>query len=394
MVNFSFMSPTEFVFGRETELNTGMLVKKYGGSKALIVYGGGSAIKSGLMDKVEKSLLAAGISYACLGGVKPNPRSDLVYEGIALVRRERADFLLAVGGGSVIDTAKAIAAGALYDGDFWDFYEKKAAVEKALPIGCVLTIAAAGSEGSSSSVITKVEGMLKRGHRSDLFRPKFSVMNPEYTYSLPPYQKASGAVDMMAHVLERYFTNEKGNDLTDRLCEAVLSSVIRAIPIALENPTDYDAHAQLMWAGTLAHNDTCGNGRVADWGAHGMEHELSAKYDVAHGAGLAVVFPAWMRYQMAHDVMLFAQLAHRVWGIDMDFSNPARTASLGIDACEAFFQKIGMSTTLKELNVPWEDIPELAASVAYHRPDELGNFRPLHREDVEKVFRLAYDRRA
>ena len=390
MINFTFHSPTEFVFGRDTEKSAGLLVKKYGGTRVLLVYGGGSAVKSGLIGRVESSLAEAGIACIRLGGVVPNPRSSLVYEGIRLARAEKADFLLAVGGGSAIDTAKAIAAGTLYAGDFWDFYAKKAKVEACLPIGCILTISAAGSEGSTSSVITKEEGMVKRGHHSEFFRPKFSIMNPVLTYTLPNYQKASGAADMMAHVLERYFSPEKGNDLTDRLCEAVLTAVVRAAPIALADSTDYDAHAQLMWAGNLAHNDTCGNGRISDWGAHAMEHELSARYDVAHGAGLAALYPSWMRYQMDQDVMLFAQFGHRVFGVEMDFEDPKQTAKKGIDAFEQFLQSIGMPISLEELKIPYEDIPSLAASVGYHRPDELGNFRPLHQSDVVNIYRMAY----
>lgn len=391
MMNFTFWSPTEFLFGKGVEAQTGAMVKKHGGTKALVHYGGGSAIKSGLMAKVEASLKEAGIPYVLLGGAKPNPLSGLVYEGIDLIRKEGIDFVLAVGGGSAIDSAKAMAVGALYQGDFWDFHAKKAEATASLPVGCVLTIAAAGSESSNSCVITNEKTNEKRGSRSQFNRPKFAIMNPEWTYSLPPYHKASGIADMMAHVMERYFTNEKENDLTDRLCEALLCTMVKSGATAMEKPEDYDAHAQLMWASTLAHNDTVGNGRLGDWGPHAMDHELSARFGVTHGAGLAALYPAWMTYVMDHDVMLFAQFAQRVWGVDMDFENPERTAREGIRAYCNFMKRIGLPISLKELDVPWASIPGMAKDVGYHRPGELGNFKPLHYEDVVAVYELAYD---
>ncbi|MBR6983792.1 MAG: iron-containing alcohol dehydrogenase, partial [Ruminococcus sp.] len=316
MDNFQFWSPTEFVFGKGTENEAGKYVKKHGGTKVLLHYGGGSAIKSGLIDRVRKSLSDNGIEYVELGGVKPNPRDTLVYEGIDLCREEKVDFILSVGGGSVIDSSKAIAMGVPYDGDFWDFYTGKSP-EAALPVATILTIAAAGSEGSGDSVITKEAGGLKRGAGSDLIRPRFSIMNPELTCTLPPYQTACGATDIMAHVFERYFTNTEEVEITDRLCEAVLMTMIKETPRVIADPSNYQARANIMWAGTVAHTNIVGVGRQQDWNSHGIEHELSALYDCAHGAGLAVIMPAWMEFVYKHNVMRFAQAAVRVWGCKM-----------------------------------------------------------------------------
>ena len=385
MLNFNYYSPTEFVFGRGAEERAGEMIRKRGGTKVLVHFGGGSAIRSGLMDRVTASLDAAGLPYITLGGVQPNPRSSLVYRGIELARAEGVDFILAVGGGSVIDSSKAIALGVPYEGDFWDFFCGKAKPEKALGVGVVLTLAAAGSEGSKSCVITQEDGGFKRGCGNELNRPKFALMNPEVTYTLPAYQTACGATDMMAHVLERYFTNEKGVDLTDRLCEAVLSAVIKAAPVAIAEPDNYEARAQLMWASTLAHNDSCGLGREGDWASHQIEHELSARYDVAHGAGLAVVFPAWMRYQLDHDPMRFAQLAVRVWGCDMDFEHPEKTGLEGIERYEQFLKSIGMPTRLGELHVDPADIPAMAEKCKRNNAGKLGFFRPLDTGDIAKV---------
>lgn len=385
MLNFNYYSPTEFVFGRGAEERAGEMIRKRGGTKVLVHFGGGSAIRSGLMDRVTASLDAAGLPYITLGGVQPNPRSSLVYRGIELARAEGVDFILAVGGGSVIDSSKAIALGVPYEGDFWDFFCGKAKPERALGVGVVLTLAAAGSEGSKSCVITQEDGGFKRGCGNELNRPKFALMNPEVTYTLPAYQTACGATDMMAHVLERYFTNEKGVDLTDRLCEAVLSAVIKAAPVAIAEPDNYEARAQLMWASTLAHNDSCGLGREGDWASHQIEHELSARYDVAHGAGLAVVFPAWMRYQLDHDPMRFAQLAVRVWGCDMDFEHPEKTGLEGIERYEQFLKSIGMPTRLGELHVDPADIPAMAGKCKRNNAGKLGFFRPLDTGDIAKI---------
>lgn len=389
MNNFTFYSPTYFVFGKEQEQNTGKYVKRYGGTKVLIHYGGGSVVRSGLLDRVKKSLEAEGIAYVELGGVQPNPRSGLVYQGIELCRKENVDFILAVGGGSTIDSSKAIAAGTLYDGDFWDLYSGKP-VTKALPIGTVLTIAAAGSEGSSGSVITKEEGMLKRSAGGDVLRPKFSILNPALTQTLPPYQTACGITDIMAHLFERYFTNTTDVEVTDRLIEGLLLTMIHEAPKVMADPDDYEARANIMWAGMLAHNNCCGVGRQQDWSSHDLEHELSALYDCAHGAGLAVAFPAWMEYTMHHDVMRFAQLASRVWGCEMDFQHPEITAKAGIQALRNFLRSIGMPQTLGELGGKEEDIPYLAHTAAYGNGQDgtMGGFVVLKEEDMANIYRL------
>ncbi|MDD3077708.1 MAG: iron-containing alcohol dehydrogenase [Paludibacter sp.] len=387
MNNFNFYSPTYFVFGREKENEVGKYIQRFGGSKVLIHYGGGSVVKSGLLDRVKQSLTATGISFCELGGVVPNPRSGLVYQGIEICKKEGVDFVLAVGGGSVIDSSKAIALGALCDGDFWDFYCGKR-VEKALPVATVLTLTAAGSEGSTGSVITHENGMLKRAANSDFLRPVFSILNPELTCSLPAYQTACGATDMMAHVMERYFTNTKDVEITDRLCEGILLTVINEVPKALVDPDDYEARANLMWAGMVAHNDICGVGREQDWSTHQMEHELSGLYDVAHGAGLAVMFPAWMKYVMMHDVNRFAQFAVRVWGCEMDFQHPEITARKGIERYEQFLTSIGMPVRFSELGAKAEDIPLLVKALGLGERT-LGFFVKLTEDDVRKIYELA-----
>jgi alcohol dehydrogenase YqhD (iron-dependent ADH family) len=388
MLNFEFWSPTCFVFGKDTEKETGKYVKKFNGSKVLIHYGGGSVVRSGLLDRVKKSLDDEDVGYVELGGVKPNPRSGLVYEGIELCRRENVDFILAVGGGSAIDSAKAIAMGVKYDGDFWDFYAQKADPQNTLPVATVLTIPAAGSEGSESSVITQEDGMLKRGRSHQSLRPVFSIMNPELTYTLPPFQTACGCADMMAHIFERYLTNTPDVEFTDRLCESVLQTLIRDIPIVMDNPEHYGARANVMWAGTIAHNNACGVGREQDWASHDIEHELSALYDVAHGAGLATVFPAFMKYTLKHDVMRYAQLAVRVWNCEMDYSNPEKTALEGIARLEQFWSSIGLPTSFQELGAKEEDIPKMAAKVGLTGGRKLGSFQPLDTQDIENIYKL------
>jgi alcohol dehydrogenase YqhD (iron-dependent ADH family) len=389
MLNFDFRSPTYFVFGKDRENSAGEYVKRFGGTKVLIHFGGGSVVRSKLLERVENSLKAANIPYVTLGGVQPNPRDTLVYEGIKLVRDEKVDFILAVGGGSVIDSAKAISVGALYDGDFWDFYDEKAVPVKALPVATVLTIAAAGSEGSPSAVITKDEGGFKRGLTSELVRPVFSIMNPALTETLPPYQTACGITDIMAHVFERYFTNTKDVETTDRLCEAVLLAVINEAPKVIKNPGDYEARANIMWAGTVAHNDIVGVGRDQDWNSHGIEHELSGLYDVAHGAGLAVVMPAWMQYVYKHDIMRFCQMATRIWGIDMNFSDPEITAIEGIRAFRRFLKSIGMPESFEDLGAKESDIPVLVEKHPVSKYGKTGGFVALTPEDVANIYRAS-----
>ena len=389
MNNFTFYSPTCFVFGRDTESQTGALVKRFGGSRVLIHYGGGSVVRSGLLDRVKASLEKEGVSYTLLGGVQPNPRSGLVYEGIELCRREKIDFVLAVGGGSTIDSAKAIAAGTVYDGDFWDFYSGKL-IEQALPVGTVLTIAAAGSEGSPDSVITREEGMFKRGATGDAIRPKFSILNPALTQTLPPFQTAAGITDIMAHLYERYLTNTREVEVTDRLIEALLLTMIHEGPRVIADPNNYEARANIMWAGMMAHNNSCGVGRSQDWNSHDIEHELSALYDCAHGAGLAVTMPAVFTFEMPHDVMRFAQAAVRVWGCQMDFAHPEVTAKAGIEAFRSFLISLGMPRNFAELGAKEEDIPKLAKSLCWGngRQGFLGGFVKLSEEDCREIYRL------
>ena len=387
MKNFSFYSPTYFSFGKDAENNAGSLVKRFGGTKVLIHYGGGSAVRSGLLDRVKRSLDNENIPYVELGGVKPNPRSGLVYEGIELCKKENIDFILAVGGGSTIDSSKAIAVGAVYDGDFWDFYCGKP-IEKALSVGTVLTIAAAGSEASSGSVITHENGMLKRGAGGDAMAPKFSIMNPALTQTLPAYQTACGITDILAHLYERYLTNTPEVEVTDRLIEALMLTMIHEGPRVIEDPDNYDARANIMWAGMMAHNNSCGVGRSQDWSSHQIEHELSALYDCAHGAGLAVTMPAVFRYVMEHDVMRFAQVAVRVWGCQMDFAHPEVTAREGIERLRAFLISIGMPKNFAELGAKEEDIPKLAdmACNVNGEDGKLYGFVTLNEEDCTKIY--------
>ena len=389
MENFTFYSPTYFVFGKEEENNAGKYVKRFGGTKVLLHYGGGSVVRSGLLDRVKASLSAEHIPYVELGGVKPNPRSGLVYEGIELCRKEKVDFVLAIGGGSTIDSSKAIAAGTVYSGDFWDFYQGKL-VEEALPIGIILTISAAGSEGSADSVITNENGMYKRGATGEALRPTFSILNPALTQTLPPFQTACGITDIMAHLFERYFTNTQEVEVTDRMIEGLLLTMIHEGPRVIEDPNNYEARANIMWAGMMGHNNSCGVGRIQDWASHDIEHELSALYDCAHGAGLAVVFPAWMTYVYKHDVMRFAKLAVRVWGCQMDFANPERTALEGISALRRFWKSLGMPSNFAELGAKEEDISQMAHTACYGdgRTGTLGNFVKLHEEDVANIYRL------
>lgn len=389
MDNFMFYSPTCFVFGKDSEKEAGKMVKRFGGTKVLIHYGGGSVVRSGLIDRVKASLDAENIPYLELGGVKPNPRSGLVYEGIDLCRKESVDFILAVGGGSTIDSSKAIAAGTVYDGDFWDFYSGKY-IDNALPVGTVLTIAAAGSEGSPDSVITKEEGMFKRGATGDAIRPKFSILNPALTQTLPPYQTAAGITDIMAHLYERYLTNTKEVEVTDRLIEALMMTLVHEGPRVIADPNNYDARANIMWAGMMAHNNAVGVGRSQDWNSHDIEHELSALYDCTHGAGLAIVMPAVFTYVMNHDVTRFAQVAVRVWGCKMDFYHPEVTAKAGIEALRSFLIKLGMPKNFEEIGAREEDIPQLVDVLCNGngRTGTLNGFVTLNEEDCTAIYKL------
>jgi len=389
MENFVFYSPTYFVFGKDEEDNAGEYVKRFGGSKVLIHYGGGSVVRSGLLERVKASLTREKIEFIELGGVKPNPRSGLVYSGIELCRKEKVDFILAVGGGSTIDSAKAIAAGFIYQGDFWDFYQGRK-ITKALPVGTILTISAAGSEGSPDSVITNENGMYKRGASGEALRPVFSILDPLLTQTLPKYQLACGITDIMAHLFERYFTTTKEVEVTDRMIEGLLLTMVYEGKRVIDEPGNYQAQANIMWAGMMAHNNSCGVGRAQDWASHDIEHELSALYDCAHGAGLAVVFPAWMTFNMHHDISRFAQLAVRVWGCQMDFEHPENTAKSGIKAFKLFLKQLGMPATLSELNAKEEDIEKMAHLACYGdgRQGTIGGFAKLNEKNVADIYRL------
>jgi len=376
------------VFGRGVEelagAETAVLSRRI-----LLVYGGGSVVRSGLLGRVKDSLSAAGVEFVELGGVQPNPRLSLVREGIRLCRDNGLGFILAVGGGSAIDTAKAVAFGVPYEGDVWDFFEYTAAPESALSVGVVLTIPAAGSESSPSTVISNEERALKRGVTTDLAKPKFALLNPELTFTLPAWQTACGCADIMAHVMERYFTNERHVEVTDRMCEAVLKSIVSNLQIVLREPDNYDARAEIMWAGTVAHNDILGAGRTGDWASHGIEHELSALYDVAHGAGLAVVFPAWMKYVWKHDPERFVQFANRVWNVDIDHFSPERTILEGIARLERFFTDSGLPVRLGGLNIPADRIGEMAGKAVVKGGGFTGQFVRLDKAAVAEIYRLA-----
>lgn len=389
MNNFVFYSPTEFVFGKNTEVQVGALARKYGAQKVMIVYGGGSVVRSGLLDRVKQSLQEAGVAYCEMGGVQPNPIDGKVYEGIQLCRREQVDMMLPVGGGSVIDTAKAIAAGVLYDGDFWDFFIGRAKVEKALKVAVVLTIPAAGSEGSGNTVITKTETLQKLGLCApEHLRPVFSIMNPELTYTLPAYQTACGIADMMAHIMERYFTNTPDVEISDRLCEGTLTAIIKEAYRVKQQPDNYVARANIMWCGTVAHNGICGVGREEDWASHALEHEISAIYDVAHGAGLAVIFPAWMAFMAEHNPAKIAQFAHRVFDIpkseDLEEMALAGTARL-----KHFFRYMGLPVSFKELGIEHPDIDRMLVSLRRNKGELLGNYVKLTMTDCREIYRLA-----
>ena len=388
MDDFVFHNTTKIIFGRGMEARVGQEARAFG-SKALLHYGGGSVKRSGLFDRVVSSLKDAGVSFVELGGVSPNPRLSLVRQGIELCRKERVDIIIAIGGGSSIDSAKAIAVGVPYSGDVWDFYSGAAVPRKAMPVGTVLTIPAAGSEASTGSVVTKEEGQLKRAFNSELVYPRFSILNPELAFTVPKAQVANGVTDIMSHLMERYFTNSRPVELTDRLIEATLRTVIDAAPRVLAKPDDYDAWAEIMWSGTIAHNNLLNTGRVGDWGSHDLEHELSAIYDIAHGAGLAVVFPAWMKYVYKHDVARFAQIAVRVWGVEQDFFDPERTALAGIARLEAYWSSIGQAIRLSGLGIGKDRIGEMADKVSAGGTKQVGNFVKIGRAEAEKIYALA-----
>jgi alcohol dehydrogenase YqhD (iron-dependent ADH family) len=385
MKNFIYNNSTIIIFGKDSEQKVGFETKKYG-KKVLLHYGGGSIKRSGLYDKVINSLKKEEIDVIELSGVKPNPRLSLVREGIKLVKENNIDFILAVGGGSVIDSAKAISIGAMYDKDVWDFFDKGVEIKAALPIGVVLTLPAAGSETSHSCVITNEDGWYKRSAASILERPKFAIMNPELTYTLPNYQTACGATDMIAHVMERYFTNEKNVEYTDQLCEATIRVIMDSVKICLNDNHNYASRANLMWAGTNAHSGILGTGRIEDWASHGIEHELSGIYDITHGAGLAIIFPAWMKYVYKHDLERFARFANTIFGIKIN-NDLHETSLQGIKRLEGFFAEIGLPTKLSEVNISTDKFEEMAIKATKNH--KIGNFVKLGKEDVINILNLA-----
>ncbi len=392
MKNFTYYAPTEVVFGVNTEAQAGKLVKKYGGSKVLVHYGGQSAIRSGLLDVVCQSLEAEGVAYVKLGGVVPNPRLSKVYEGIELCKKEAVDFILAVGGGSVIDSAKAISWGVKYEGDVWDLYTHKGQATDCVPVACVLTIPAAGSEMSAASVITNEEGNLKKDYAHDMIRCKFAIMNPERTCTLPAFQTACGATDMMMHTMERYFSHDDDMEITYAVAEAVLRTVKACTPAVLKDPNNYVLRSQIMWAGSIAHNDLTGCGMADDWATHTLEHELSGMFDVAHGAGLAAMWGSWARYVYKENIDCFVRFAVNVMGVKQDFKSAEKTALAGIEAMEAFFHSIGMPTGIVELigrQVTEDEIQEMALKCSENDARTIGGFKILNRQDMINIYRMA-----
>jgi hypothetical protein len=382
-----FYNKTKIIFGKQTEKQVAKEIKMLGMKKVLLHYGGGSIKRYGLYETIVGKLKESGIEFVELGGVKPNPTLSMVREGIELCRKEEVDFILAVGGGSVIDSAKAIAAGIPYEGDVWDFYDGKATIKKVLPVGVILTIPAAGSETSTSSVITNDEKQLKRGTGSILMRPEFAIMNPELTFTLPPYQTAAGITDMLAHIMERYFTQERHVDLTDHMCEAVMKTIVKNAPIVIAQPDNYEARAEIMWSGTIAHNGLLGSGRVEDWGTHMIEHELSALYDLTHGAGLAIIFPAWIRYVYEAYPEKMMRFFHTVFDVEATFDDPQYMIEEGLKRLKAFYHSIGMPVSLEEAGITDDRYEEMAEKCTTFGP--VSNFVRLEKEDIVEIYKMA-----
>jgi hypothetical protein len=393
MKDFNYFAPTEVVFGEQSEEQVAALVKKYGGTKVLVHYGGQSAVRSGLLDKICGLLKEGGVDYVTLGGVVPNPRLSLAHQGIELCRKEGVDFILAVGGGSVIDSGKCIAMGvANPDIEVWDIYLGKVSPAKALPVASVLTIPAAGSEMSESTVVTNEEGDVKLGYSNNLLRPKFAIMNPRRTMTLPPYQTAAGVTDMMMHTMERYFTKDDDMDFTTDLAEAALRSIKSAIFAVLKNPEDYRYRAQIMWGGSVMHNGLTGCGVSDDWATHQLEHELSGMFDVTHGAGLAAMWPSWARYVMHENLSRFVRFAVNVMDVPNDFTDPEGTALKGIEAMERFYHAIGMPVNIKELigrDITDDEIAEMTRKCSRDYTSTCGCLKVLKAEDMEAIYKLA-----
>ena len=391
MFNFSYYTPTQVVFGRDAEARTGALVKAQGCKKVLIHYGGGSVVRSGLLGRIKASLDKEGVTYIELGGVVPNPRLSLVYQGIELCKKEGVDFILAVGGGSVIDSSKAIAYGLAEDADVWELYDRARQAKACLPVGVVLTIAAAGSEMSNSSVITKDEGGVKRGYNNDICRPKFAIMNPELTATLPPYQTASGCADIMMHTMERYFTPNGTMDLTDSLAEGLMRTVMDNAVILRDDPANYEARAEIMWAGSLSHNGLTGCGSDGgDWTTHGLEHEMGGMFDVTHGAGLAAVWGSWARYVYRDCLDRFVKFAVNVMGVE-NTGAPEDVALKGIEAMEDFYRSIQMPTCFSELGIAptQEQLSTMAHMFHIACGGKKGTAKVLQEADFLKIYEMA-----
>lgn len=395
MENFQYYTPTKIIFGRGAEEQTGQLAAEQRCKKVLVHYGGGSVVRSGLLERIYRSLDAVGISYVSLGGVVPNPRLSLVYEGIRLARKEQVDFILAVGGGSVIDSAKAIGYGVANEGDVWDFYDKRRTAKACLPIGVVLTIAAAGSEMSDSSVITKEEGWLKRGYSSNYARARFAVMNPELTMTLPKYQTASGCVDIMMHTMERYFNRSENMEMTDGISEHLIRTVMKNAKILMNEPDNYQARAEVMWAGSLSHNGLtgCGTGG-GDWASHQLEHEMGGMFDVAHGAGLAAVWGSWARYVMDAAPERFAKFAVNVMGVEPE-AEKLKTAQKGIEAMEDFYRALDMPVCIGDMGIELteEQMRELAEKCSHFGKRTIGCIKKLDQEDMYQIYKEARGRK-
>ena len=393
MKDFNYYAPTEIVFGEQSEEQVAALVRKYGGTKVLVHYGGKSAERSGLLDKICGLLRESGVDYVTLGGVVPNPRLSLAQKGIELCRKEGVDFILAVGGGSVIDSAKCIAYGVNMEDDVWDLYLGKVEAPKTmLPVASVLTIPAAGSEMSEASVITNEDGDVKLGYSNNMSRPKFAIMNPRRTMTLPPYQTAAGVTDMMMHTMERYFTKDDDMDLTTDVAEAMLRSIKNAVFAVLKDPEDYRYRAQIMWGGSLMHNGLTGCGMADDWATHQLEHELSGMFDVTHGAGLAAIWPSWARYVMHENLRRFVRFAVNVMDVPNDFTDPEGTALKGIEAMERFYHAIGMPINIKELigkDITDDEIKEMTRKCSRDYTSTCGHLKVLKAEDMEAIYRMA-----
>lgn len=389
MIDFAFQNPTKIYFGRKALSNLSTEVQKYG-KRILLVYGGGSIKRSGLYDRIMEILNGIGVQVWELGGVQPNPRLSLVYTGIEMCREHDVQLVLAVGGGSAIDTGKAIVNGVCYDGDVWDLFTGKGSISEVLPLGTIVTIPAAGSEMSSSCVITREEDQCKKGRNVPLNFPKFSILNPEDSFTLPRYHVACGIVDIMAHMMERYFTQVENVELIDRMTEAALITVIHNAPVTLAEPTNYDARAEITWAGSLAHNTLLQTGRIGDWASHKLEHELSALYDIAHGAGLAIVFPAWMKYTLPRGgAKKLAQFATRVFGVPEDFGSEEEIAAEGIRRLEGFYRSLDMPVRLSEIHIDDRDFDRMAERCAAMVGGTVGAFVPLKAADCRKIYELA-----